>query len=84
MSLLGYRIEVRGKVPEGSPFLFVCNHRSSLDPLALMANVPGYPVSRADVGDYPLVGKGAKTLGVIFVEKTNRSSRAATWKFCSK
>ncbi len=78
MSLLGYRIQVKGKAPEGSPYLFVCNHRSSLDPLALMAHVPGYPVSRADVEDYPVVGKGARMLGVIFVEKTNRSSRAAT------
>ena len=78
MALLGFRIQVEGKPPEGNPYLLICNHRSSLDPLVIMSRVPGYPVAKADVSGYPMVGPGAKRVGVIFVEKTNRSSREAT------
>lgn len=76
--LMGFSVRSVNKLPSGSPYLFVSNHRSSLDPLILLANVAAYPVSKADVSTYPMVGKGALRAGVIFVEKKNRSSRAAT------
>jgi 1-acyl-sn-glycerol-3-phosphate acyltransferase len=76
--LMGFSVKREGKLPKGGPYLYVCNHRSSLDPLILLTDVLAYPVSKADVGTYPMVGKGAQTVGVIFVKKTDRSSRQAT------
>ena len=72
-----FRVEKKGKMPEGQ-HLFVSNHRSSIDPIVLLQNVRASPVSRADVEHYPLVGKGSKATGIIFVDKENRKSRAAT------
>ncbi len=78
MWIVGFSIEVEGKIPEEGPYLIICNHRSSLDPFVLLAHVKGYPVSRADVGGYPLVGFGAKVTGIMLVDRSDRSSRNAT------
>lgn len=76
--LLGYRVEFTGHIPSGGPYLFVGNHRSSLDPLVCLKYLQASPVSRADVRKYPVVGKGAELSGTIFVDKASRTSRSAT------
>lgn len=78
MRLLGYRVEFIGHLPPGGPYLFVGNHRSSLDPLVCLKYLKANPVSRADVRNYPGVGKGAEMTGIIFVDKESRASRSAT------
>lgn len=75
--IYNFEEESRGQIPSGQ-HLFVSNHRASIDPIVYLQYVKAFPVSRADVEHYPLVGRGAKTVGTIFVNKTNRSSRAAT------
>lgn len=72
-----FRIDKKGQVPQGQ-HLYVSNHRSSIDPIVLLQDVRASPVSRADVEHYPLVGRGSKATGIIFVDKENRRSRAAT------
>jgi 1-acyl-sn-glycerol-3-phosphate acyltransferase len=59
-------------------YLFVGNHRSSLDPFVFLANVLANPVSRGDVRNYPIIGRGAEITGIIFVDKESKSSRGAT------
>ncbi len=76
--IINYKIELRGSIPTGRTFLFVGNHRSSLDPFVSLANLEANPVSRADVRNYPFLGKGAEISGVIFLNKTSKSSRSAT------
>lgn len=75
---LNYKVEVRGKFPTDRNYLFVGNHRSSLDPFVCLAYLEGNPVSRADVRNYPFLGKGAELSGIIFVNKESRTSRSAT------
>jgi len=77
-SMLGFRVEFRGHIPPGGPYLFVGNHRASLDPLVCMKYLQASPVSRADVRNYPVIGAGAERTGIIFVDKESRSSRSAT------
>ena len=36
MPMMGFSTQQKGKPPKGAPYLFVANHRSSLDPLILM------------------------------------------------
>jgi len=76
--LLGFRVEFRGHLPPEGTYLFVGNHRASLDPLVCMRYLQASPVSRADVRNYPVIGKGAEMSGIIFVDKESRTSRSAT------
>lgn len=76
--ILNYKVEVRGTFPTDRNYLFVGNHRSSLDPFVCLAYLEGNPVSRADVRNYPFLGKGAEISGIIFVNKESRSSRSAS------
>lgn len=78
MWILNYKIEVRGSFPKDRNYLFVGNHRSSLDPFVCLAYLEANPVSRADVRNYPFLGKGAELSGIIFVDKESRTSRTAT------
>lgn len=76
--ILNYKIEVRGKFPKDRNYLFVGNHRSSLDPFIFLAQGPANPVSRGDVRNYPIIGRGAEITGIIFVDKESKTSRGAT------
>src|SRR6187401_258375 len=82
--ILNYKVEVIGKFPRDRNYLFVGNHRSSLDPFVCLAYLEGNPVSRADVRNYPFLGKGAEISGIIFVTKESKSSRSATKEAISK
>lgn len=72
---LGFQVTWEGTFPEDETCLFIGNHRSSLDPQVLMSRIKAYPVSRAEVRNWPLVGKGASVTGIIFVDKSSRESR---------
>ena len=76
--ILNFRVELRGKFPKDRNYLFVGNHRSSLDPFVFLAYGQANPVSRGDVRNYPIVGKGAEGTGIIFVDKESKSSRGTT------
>jgi 1-acyl-sn-glycerol-3-phosphate acyltransferase len=78
LRILRFKVQWEGDIPEGETCLFVGNHRSSLDPIIIMSKVIVYPVSRADVRHWPIVGKGSEITGVIFVDKANRASRTRT------
>ncbi len=76
--IINYKVEVIGKFPSDRNYLFVGNHRSSLDPFVTLSYLEANPVSRGDVANYPFLGKGAKMTGIIFVDKKSRSSRSAS------
>src|SRR5687768_7609230 len=76
--ILNFRVEMRGTIPKDRNYLFVGNHRSSLDPFIFLSHCPANPVSRGDVRNYPIIGKGAEITGIIFVDKESKSSRGAT------
>lgn len=76
MRIMGIRLRVEGQVPEGQ-YLYVANHRSMFDPVILLRDIPAFVVSKAEVSKYPLIGRGARETGVIYVERNRKSSRAA-------
>ena len=57
--------------------LYISNHRTMLDPLVELSIFDAYILSKAEVGDYPLIGKGARETGVFFVDRNNDNSRKA-------
>jgi 1-acyl-sn-glycerol-3-phosphate acyltransferase len=71
----GLTMEVAGDVPQG-PCVLVSNHVSYLDPIALLPLVPALPISKGEVGRWPLLGAGARATGVLFVDRDSTWSGA--------
>ena len=72
----GVQLSLHGESP--SRGLIVSNHLSYLDILAFSAALPCVFVSKADVADWPIIGRFAAQAGTIFVqrEKQGDGSRA--------
>ena len=74
ISILGINYQHSGLAHEGS-CLYVSNHRSMLDPLIQLAYLDAFIVSKAEVGNYPLLGLGARETGIILVHRHDQRSR---------
>lgn len=70
--------------PKRSSGLFISNHRSMFDPLIELSFLDVYILSKAEVGDYPLIGKGARETGVFFVDRESDNSRKAALQSIEK
>ncbi len=69
----GLRIRPTGK-PLGGPVLFVANHSSWLD-IMLVAGASGAAfVSKAEVRDWPLIGRLARLHHTVFVERGEKKT----------
>ena len=71
---VGVRGETYGTAPE-FPCIVVCNHRSYLDPILLLRRVNGYPVAKAELAGWPVIGKGAQLAGILYLRRENSGSR---------
>ena len=70
-------IELRG-APSAEPgTLFVANHISWADIPVLGSVIDAYFIAKADIADWPLVGKGARRLGTLFVQRERRHGVSA-------
>jgi 1-acyl-sn-glycerol-3-phosphate acyltransferase len=67
--ILGLRLTVKGDLATGRPILFIANHCSWIDIVALGSVLPGCFVSKAEVAAWPLVGRVAKLGRTIFVSR---------------
>jgi len=68
---------LRGVDDRGLGRLFVMNHRSALDILITIGSIDAAHVSRADLAKWPFVGRIARSVGTLFVERGNRMSGVA-------
>ena len=68
---MGLEVHVEGR-PLGRDVLYVANHVSWLDILALGGATPSLFVSKDDVGGWPLVGMLARIGGTIFIDRESR------------
>jgi 1-acyl-sn-glycerol-3-phosphate acyltransferase len=68
--ILGLRVRVVGQAAQGGKVLFLSNHSSWLD-IPVLGGVLGAPfVSKADVGEWPVVGLIARLGRTVFVSRT--------------
>lgn len=70
-SILSLNISVKGNPPE-PPFLLVCNHLSYLDIIVCYATTDTTIVSKAEVASWPVLGFIAKTIGVVFIDRSRK------------
>jgi len=73
--LHGIHPRVSGPAPRG-PVVLVSNHVGYVDPLILAGIVPALPISKIEVGSWPLIGGVARRYGVAFVNRGNPLSGA--------
>lgn len=76
LSILKINYKQVGILQQGA-CLYVSNHRSMLDPLIQLGHLDAYIVSKAEVGNYPVLGRGAKETGIILVHRHDHNSRRA-------
>lgn len=74
--LLGMRVRVAGR-PQPGPALYVANHITLLDILALGGAAPARFVAKAEIAGWGLVGFLAKVGGTIFVSRERRGQTRA-------
>lgn len=69
--ILSIKIDVRGKPPE-PPFFMVTNHLSYIDIIVLLATLKTTFVAKAEVSDWPVLGRIARSIGIIFIDRTRK------------
>lgn len=89
--IFGVKVHVRGPhVEEGQLYpsqgangvgrVFVANHSSGLDIPIIFTVAEARCISRHDVANWPLVGRGARRVGTLFVDRASRRSGASVLK----
>ncbi|MDX2279472.1 MAG: lysophospholipid acyltransferase family protein [Saprospiraceae bacterium] len=71
---IGVRLHIQGNSPD-TIGIFVCNHRSYLDPAIIACNTFFLPISKAEVANWPILGYCARISGVLFLKRENTGSR---------
>jgi 1-acyl-sn-glycerol-3-phosphate acyltransferase len=74
---VGIRGENEGVAPD-FPCLIVSNHRSYLDPILMLRDVDAFPVAKAELASWPLIGKGAALAGILYLRRESGGSRVST------
>lgn len=74
---IGVRLRSVGAPPD-FPCILMSNHRSYLDPVLLLHDAMAYPVSKAEVSGWPIIGYGAQVSGVLFLQRESQASRKFT------
>ncbi|MFC3124879.1 lysophospholipid acyltransferase family protein [Pseudoroseomonas globiformis] len=68
--LIGLKIQVIGQASRSRPVLFLCNHASWLDIMVLGSVLEGAFVSKAEVGEWPLIRTVARLGRTVFVSRS--------------
>jgi 1-acyl-sn-glycerol-3-phosphate acyltransferase len=71
---------VSGRDDTGRGRIFIANHRSALDIPILLSLVDAHCISRGDLANWPIIGRGARAVGTLFVDRSSRRSGAAVLK----
>ena len=72
---LSIDVNVVGDPPE-PPFFLVCNHLSYVDIIVLFSCLNTTFVAKSEVADWPVIGFIARSIGVVFIDRTRRADVA--------
>ncbi len=95
LRIYGVRVSCRGALPDnkkrypargpnGVGRIFVMNHRSGMDILVILSLVEAHVISRHDLADWPFLGRLAKRVGTLFVDRSSKRSGASVLKAVSE
>ncbi len=73
-TVLGLRLELSGALSPHAA-LYAANHRSWADAPVLLTVLRCTLLSKAEVADYPIIGLGARAVGIAWVERASLRSR---------
>lgn len=76
---LGVHVSLLSPIPEGAP-LWVSNHLSWIDPLIFLGLRGSGALAKREVAAYPLLGPGARRMGIRFVDRDCPFSGAVALK----
>jgi len=74
-ALHGIDVVAEGPRPS-APCVIVANHLGYIDPLAVLCEVPAFPVAKRELGDWPVIGDAMKRMGVMLVDRDDPFSGA--------
>ena len=83
LNAAGVRVVLHGeeRMRTGEPRVFVCNHVSWFDVLALAASLPHYSfVAKSEIFRVPIFGRGAIAVGTIPIERENRKAAFESYR----
>ena len=72
---LNVHITVRGNIPNNNTRLYVSNHKSYIEGIAILAQTPLTFLGKEEVRYWPIIGLGAAYIGTVFVKRENKESR---------
>lgn len=77
IKILGIKMEEVEAYQPSETVLYISNHRTMTDPLIQTAYFESYILAKEEVGDIPVLGKGAEMTGIVLVKREKTSSRLA-------
>lgn len=77
LALMGLRVRVEGR-PMRLPGAVVANHAGWLDIVVMMRAMRVFFVSKAEVGDWPVIGGIGKAIGTMFIDRRPLEARRQT------
>ena len=91
LKIFGVQVEAHGKYADDGLLypsqgkndvghIFVANHRSGMDIPVILATVAAHVISRHDLATWPLIGRSARRVGTLFVDRASRRSGASVLK----
>lgn len=83
IAINGIKRTVKGSIPEGT-FLYISNHRTYMDPVLAAPEAAFIPVAMSEIADWPIMGRGIRASGIVYVKRDSKSSRAATREAVAK
>lgn len=77
LETVGVEIRIIG-TPPTFPCIITSNHRSYIDPILMLRDVDAFPVAKAEIANWPVIGKGAAMAGILYLRREDARSRAGT------
>ena len=71
--IMGMHVDVNGQPPD-APFVLVSNHLSYVDVILIGSQVRCVFISKAEVQDWPLIGRIVRSLGTLFIDRDVKRS----------
>ena len=75
-ALHGIQVVQHGSLPS-VPAIYVANHVSYVEPIAILSKVRATAIAKREIGDWPMIGDAAKALGVLLVDRSCPASGAS-------